>query len=126
LVELSRPLTWSGDRFRRTSSTRRILDKDRHTGRPGSLRINPNGAFASGSGHPASAASCRGTTTRQGRDGSSEFNLFRDAERVLDLDSEIADRAFQLRVAEQKLNRSQVPRLLIDLRAFVRRIECVP
>ena len=47
---------------------------------------------------------------------SSEFHLFGNAERVLDLDREIADRAFQLRVAEQKLNRSQVPRLLIDLR----------
>src|SRR5437764_239759 len=76
----------------------------------------PNGAFASGSGHPASAAGCRGPTARQGRDLSSEFDLFRDAERVLDLDPEIADRAFQLRVAEQKLNRSQVPSLLIDLR----------
>src|SRR5436190_11815435 len=78
----------------------------------------PNGAFASGSGHPASAAGCRGPTARQGRDVSSEFDLFRDAERVLDLDPEIADRAFQLRVAEQKLNRSQVPRLLIDLRGL--------
>ena len=31
---------------------------------------------------------------------SSEFHLFGNAERVLDLDPEIADRAFQLRVAE--------------------------
>ena len=75
----------------------------RRTGIPAAPRlsgINPNGAFASGNGHPASAAGCRGPTARQGREVSSEFNLFRDAERVLDLDPEIADRAFQLRVAE--------------------------
>ena len=84
-----------------SSSTRRILEKDGNTGRPASLRHQSERHIASGSGHPASAAGCRGPTARQGRDLSSEFDLFRDAERVLDLDPEIADRAFQLRVAEQ-------------------------
>src|SRR6266550_4947906 len=93
-----------------SSSTRRILEKDGNTGRPASLRHHSERRFASGSGHSASAAGCRGPTAREGRDVSSEFDLFRDAERILDLDPEIADRAFQLRVAEQKLNRSQVPR----------------
>jgi hypothetical protein len=42
-------------------------------------------------------------TNQQDREldySSSEFHLFGNAERVLDLDPEIADRAFQLRVAE--------------------------
>src|SRR5260370_24029962 len=46
---------------------------------------------------------------------SSQLDLLGDAERVIDLDAEIADRAFELRVPEEKLNRPQVARLLVDL-----------
>jgi len=49
---------------------------------------------------------------------SSEFDLLRDAQGVVDLDAEIPHRAFQFRVAEQKLNRSQIPRLLVYLRGL--------
>ena len=35
----------------------------------------------------------------------SDFNLFSDGERVINLDSEISDRALHPRVAKQKLNR---------------------
>jgi hypothetical protein len=34
---------------------------------------------------------------------------------VIDLDAEIANRAFQLRVPEEQLNGSQVARFLVDL-----------
>ena len=47
---------------------------------------------------------------------SSQLDLLRDAEGVIDLDAKIADRAFELRMPEEKLNRSQIPRLLVDLR----------
>src|SRR5213079_2792561 len=39
----------------------------------------------------------------------------RNAERVVDLDPEVMNRAFELRMPEQQLNRSQVTRLLVDL-----------
>ena len=57
---------------------------------------------------------------------SSQLDLFGDAERVVDLDPKIADCAFELGMTEEKLNRPQIARLLVDLGAFVRRIECVP
>jgi hypothetical protein len=44
-----------------------------------------------------------------------EFDLLRDAQRVVDLDAEITNRAFQLRMPEQQLNGSQVARLLVNL-----------
>src|SRR4051812_43931426 len=83
-------------RTRLSAHSRRPGASRRRTGIPAAPRlsgINRNGALAIGSGHPASAAGCRGPTARQGRDLSSEFDLFRDAERVLDLDPEIANRA---------------------------------
>jgi hypothetical protein len=46
---------------------------------------------------------------------SSQLNLLRDAERVIDLDAEITDRAFELRVPEEQLDGSQVAGLLVDL-----------
>src|SRR5207302_4366218 len=53
------------------------------------------------------------------RDGAatscSELDLLRDAERVVNLDPEVSNGAFQLRMSEQKLNCPQVTRLLIDL-----------
>jgi len=52
---------------------------------------------------------------KAGRRHKLEFDLLGDAERVLDLDAEVADSAFELRVSEQKLNRSQVPRFLVNL-----------
>ena len=45
----------------------------------------------------------------------SELDLLRDAERIIDFDPEVANGAFQLGMSEQKLNRPQVARLLIDL-----------
>jgi len=46
---------------------------------------------------------------------SSQLNLLGNAERVVDLDPEVTNRAFELRMPEQQLNRSQVARLLVDL-----------
>ena len=45
----------------------------------------------------------------------SELDLLRDAERIVDLDPEIANGALQLRVAEQQLLRSQVAGLPVNL-----------
>ena len=44
-----------------------------------------------------------------------ELDLLGNAERVVDLDAEVADRAFELRVPKQKLDRSEVARFLVDL-----------
>ena len=44
----------------------------------------------------------------------SDVDLLRYGERIIDLDSEISDRTFQLRVAKQKLDRSEVARLAVD------------
>src|SRR5271154_4190969 len=46
---------------------------------------------------------------------SSQLDLLGNAERVIDLDAEIAHRAFELCVAEQQLNHSQIPCPLVDL-----------
>ena len=46
----------------------------------------------------------------------SDIDLLGYGERVIDLDSEIADRALDLRVAQQELNRAQISRFLIDQR----------
>src|SRR5215510_9037549 len=40
--------------------------------------------------------------------GTSDINLLRNRERVVDFDSQIADGAFDLRVAQQKLDRSKI------------------
>src|SRR5271166_7000016 len=45
----------------------------------------------------------------------SELNLLRDAEGVVDLDAEIADGAFELRMSEERLYGSQVARLPVNL-----------
>ena len=45
----------------------------------------------------------------------SDIDLFGYGERVINLDSEIADRALDLRVAQQELNRPKISRFLIDL-----------
>jgi hypothetical protein len=44
----------------------------------------------------------------------SDINLFGNSERVINLDAEIADRAFDLGVAEQELDRSQVACAPVD------------
>src|SRR3984893_4003155 len=44
----------------------------------------------------------------------SNLNLFSDGERVINLDTEIADRTFHPRVAEQKLDCAQVARAAVD------------
>ncbi len=56
-----------------------------------------------------------GPTRRRGRGCPSEFNLLGDAESVVDLDAEISDGAFQLRVPEQQLDRSKIAGFSIDL-----------
>jgi len=43
-----------------------------------------------------------------GRTGDSKHNLLGDAEGVVDLDAEIADGAFELRMSEEKLYGSKV------------------
>jgi hypothetical protein len=42
----------------------------------------------------------------------SEFDLFRQGHRVIELDPEIANRILQLAVAKQELNRAKIPSLL--------------
>ena len=44
----------------------------------------------------------------------SDVDLLRYGERIIDLDSEIADRTLDLRVAKQELNCSKISRFLID------------
>ena len=44
----------------------------------------------------------------------SDVNLLGHGKRIIDLDSEIADRTLDLRVAQQKLNCSKISRFLID------------
>jgi hypothetical protein len=57
----------------------------------------------------------RGPTDGRGRAGGSKLNLLRDAEGVIDLDTEIADGAFELRMSEEELYGSQVACLLVNL-----------
>jgi hypothetical protein len=45
----------------------------------------------------------------------SEFDPLRNAEGIIDFDAEITDRAFELGVSKQKLNRPQVAGLFVDL-----------
>jgi hypothetical protein len=45
-----------------------------------------------------------------------EFNLLTQAQRIIHLYAEIADRGFDLGVTKQQLNSSQIPGLSIDLR----------
>jgi len=47
-----------------------------------------------------------------------KFDLLRDADRIVDLDTEISDGAFQLRVTEQQLHGPQVAGLSINLSRF--------
>jgi len=54
------------------------------------------------------------------------LGLLGDLQRIVDLDTEIPNCAFELGVPEQKLNGSQISGSSIDQRAFVRRNECVP
>ena len=72
--------------FGASSSTRRILEKDGNTGRPASLRHQSERRIGE---RERSSGQCGGLPRpyrEAGRDVSSEFDLFRDAERVLDLD----------------------------------------
>jgi hypothetical protein len=72
----------------------------------------------------ASAGACRppkhhGPANWQDRDADyfrSQLDLLGNAERVIDLDAEITNRAFELRVPEEQLDGSQVACLLVDLR----------
>ena len=48
----------------------------------------------------------------------SDVDLLRYGERIIDLNSEIADRALDLRVAQQELNSSKISRFLIDQRCL--------
>ena len=48
----------------------------------------------------------------------SEFNLLGDSEGVFDLDAEVANSAFELRMPQQQLDCSQVTRFAIDLGGF--------
>ena len=41
----------------------------------------------------------------------SELDLLRDAKRIVDLDAEVANSAFELRVLEEQLDRPQIARL---------------
>jgi hypothetical protein len=48
----------------------------------------------------------------------SDINLFGNRERIVDLNTEIADRAFDLGVTEQELHGSQIPRASVDQRCL--------
>src|SRR5690349_5219818 len=48
----------------------------------------------------------------------SDINLFGYRERIINLDTEIADRAFDLGVAEQELHGSQIARAAVDQRCL--------
>ena len=48
----------------------------------------------------------------------SEFNLLGDSEGIFDLDAEVSNRAFKLRVPQQQLDRTQVSCLAINLGGF--------
>ena len=59
----------------------------------------------------------------------SHFCLFRHLQRVVELDAEVADRAFNPGVTQQELDSPQVLGAPVDQRlndALVRRMECVP
>ena len=58
--------------------------------------------------------------------GTSDVNLFRYCQGVIDFDAQIPDGAFNLGMTEQELDGSQVARPPVDQVAFVRRSECVP
>ena len=47
-----------------------------------------------------------------------QFRLFRKSQRVIDLDSEVTDSAFQLGMPEQELHGSEVACLSVDQRSF--------
>jgi hypothetical protein len=46
------------------------------------------------------------------------FRALSQSEGILDVDAEVADRALDLRMAEQNLHGAQVSRLLVDDRRF--------
>jgi hypothetical protein len=48
----------------------------------------------------------------------SDINLFRNRERIVHVDAEIADRAFDFGVAEQELHGSQIPCTAVDQRCL--------
>ena len=47
---------------------------------------------------------------------SSELDLLRQSQSIIDLDPKITDRALDLRVSEKQLDRSQIAGLAVDLR----------
>ena len=66
--------------------------------------------------HPRAAAFWR----RSGgsRSALSDVDLFGHFQRIVDLDAQVADRAVEIRVTEQQLNRPQVLRATVDQRRF--------
>lgn len=50
------------------------------------------------------------------RCGSSEVGLLREDQRIIDFDTEVADRTLQLRMTQQELARSQIASALVDQR----------
>ena len=65
----------------------------------------------------AAATATRARLERTGEAaGRSELDLLRQAQRIVDLDPEIADHALNLRVSEKQLDCSQIAGLAVDLR----------
>jgi hypothetical protein len=59
--------------------------------------------------------------------GSSDVDLLRDGEGVVDLDPKVSDCAFDLRMAKQELNRAQIARPAVYQRRLgATERECVP
>lgn len=48
----------------------------------------------------------------------SDVDLFSDSQRIVDLDAEVSDGAFDLRMPQKQLDGAQVAGLLIDQRGF--------
>jgi hypothetical protein len=58
--------------------------------------------------------------------GISDINLFRYRKRIIYLDAEVSDGAFDFCVARQELHGPQIAGSTTDQRRLVRRNECVP
>ena len=69
-----------------------------------------------GSGAIRGSIAARYSQDRDADSFSSQLDLLRNAEHVVDLDAEVADGALELRMPDEQLDGSQVAGLLVDLR----------
>ena len=96
------------------------------TGRPSRAKVTAVAAYQPAGVAGQKLAHLPGS--RQGRvrqlcPGSSDVDFLRDLKRIVDLDAQIAHSAFDLGMAEEELDGSQVAGAPVDQRASVRRME---